>query len=472
MADKKKFLMIIPNQRWCAGDEWSIHPYGICVMIPLIKDMCHVELLDANVDNLSVEEAEARIGHFAPDLVGVSVLSDSHRESGFLACEAAKRVCPNVITIMGGVFVTTRPERAMSCSAVDYGVIGEGEYVLPKLVSFILGHTSSLPEQGIVFRNNGRLEIRPQTQFIENLDELPLPDYSVLDFSKYSMEFRKEVSAPRAIPYGKMVTSRGCPVGCCFCEVEYIAGKTIRSMSPERVITEIQWLIDSYGIRWLEFLDDQLLGKVNRFKTILRMMIERDWDLQWSAHNVSVFFLDEEILDLMKASKCLFTSLAIESGSERVLREIIRKPVKLDHARRMADYARKIGLDTCGLFVIGFPGETWDEIRQTIKLAEDIGFDYVKINIAAPFQGTKLYDLAKETNSFIPGLDLDRVGWGEAVISTDEFTADQLRILRAMEWDRINFGTAEKRENIARMMSIPLEELQRIRRKTINLHLS
>ncbi len=238
------------------------------------------------------------------------------------------------------------------------------------------------------------------------------------------------------------------------------------------MIEEIQYLIDNFGIKSVEFEDDNLLGNVPRAKQLFKRMAEMNWDLVWNALNVSVFFLDEEMLDLMKAAKCQYLSLAVESGSPRVLKEIVHKPVKLDRAKRMADYARKIGLDTTSLFIIGFPGETWDEVRQTIKFAEDIGTDYVKINVATAFPGTKLYDLAISQNAIDPSFDDDSIEWGRGGITTEEFTSDQLRILRAMEWERINFATEQKRRKLAQMMRVSPEELDTIRKRTVDLKLA
>lgn len=472
MQRKPKVLMLLPNQRWSKRRaEWTIHPYGLCVILAILKDFCDIAFLDAHVDDLTPEACGEILRELAPDVVGVSVLSDTYREAGFKACDIAKEYVPKAATIMGGVFVTTRPKKAMGHPTVDYGVMGEGEYIMPEIVRYIMGQRDTLPEEGVVFRKDGELVIRPQKTFITDLDALPFPDYSVLDFTKYSTTFYKEPSAPRALPYGKMVTSRGCPVGCVFCEVEHIAGKKVRAMSPERVMAEVRWLVDTYGIRSIEFLDDQLIGNVRRFRRLLELLIEADLDLVWCAHNVSVFYLNEEILDLMRKAKCVYTSLAVESASPRVLKDIVGKPVKLEHAKRMASYARKIGFESCGLFVIGFPGETWDEIRATIQFASELEVDYVKLNIAAPFEGTRLHKLAVETGAIRPDFDMDEVEWGRGVMSTSEFTADQLLILRAFEYDRINFGTPERRERLARMMGMTMDEQTAMRRRTIDLKL-
>jgi radical SAM superfamily enzyme YgiQ (UPF0313 family) len=286
--------------------------------------------------------------------------------------------------------------------------------------------------------------------------------------SDYTSCYRKSVDAPRALPFGKIITSRGCPIGCIFCQVENIAGKKTRVKSVERVIDEIQHLIDDYRIRALEFEDDNLIGDTARAKKLFKTMGEKNWDLVWNAMNISAFSLDIEMLELMKASKCQYLSIAVESGSPRVLKEIIHKPVDLEHARNMIAHARSLGIDTTALFVIGFPGETWDEIRQTIDFAAEINADYIKINIATAFPGTKLHTLALATGSIDPGFDYDSITWGKAGISTNEFAASQLTMLRILEWDRINFSSKVKKDKIAKMMNITSAELDEIRRNTIN----
>ena len=263
-----RIQLVIPNQRWSQNMEWSIHPYAACSLIAMIKNEYEVGFLDANVENLTVQEAEKRIADFNPDILGVSVLANAYKSSAFKICEITKKLNPETVTVIGGVFVTTRPDIALSSPYVDYGIMGEGEYVFPELIKFILGSKEIPPSSGIILRKGTKLSINPQKEFIKDLDALPLPDYSLLDYSKYSMNFRKSVDAPRALPYGKIMTSRGCPIGCIFCQVEYISGKKTRYKSVDHVIEEIQFLIDNFGIRALEFEDDNLLGNVPRAKKL------------------------------------------------------------------------------------------------------------------------------------------------------------------------------------------------------------
>jgi len=149
------------------------------------------------------------------------------------------------------------------------------------------------------------------------------------------------------------------------------------------------------------------------------------------------------------------------------LKNIIQKPVNYEHARKMVQVAQKRGIFVSANFIIGFPTETWSEIRETVKFAEDLNADYIKIFNAIPLRNTRLWDLCIKENAFKTGFDWNKISWNVGQIESDEFTADDLCILRAYEWDRINFSSTEKCVKIAQMMQISTEELQQIRRETL-----
>jgi len=247
------------------------------------------------------------------------------------------------------------------------------------------------------------------------------------------------------LPYAKMVTSRGCPIGCTFCQVEAISGKNTRYQSAGRVVDEMEWLVRDYGIKAIEFLDDNFLGRRSRSREIFAEMIRRRLPVVWNAMNVSAFYLSEELLELMRQAGCQYVSIAVESGVPRVLQEIIRKPIDLDHVARLVAKARALGMDTSTLWVIGSPGETWDEILTTLKVAEAIDAHYVKINMATPYPGTKLFEMAVAGGYLPADFSFNDLAWGQATFSTEAFAAAELTILRAFEWDRINFSTAARR---------------------------
>lgn len=461
-------MLVIPNQRWFRREAyWHLHPYALALLAAMLdRTKYEVRIVDANIDNFTEDQFENVVRDWMPDLVGASVLANEFGITGDITAQCVKRASPGTITVIGGVYPTTRPKDAIRNPAVDYVVIGEGEYVFPQLLSY-LWEGGDRPFLGLAYRENGRTVIQERSPFVEPLDDLPYPAFDLTDYQRYANEsFKHVVDAPKALPYAKMITSRGCPIGCTFCQVEVISGKITRYQSAKRVVDEMEFLIEKYGIKAIDFLDDNFLGHKGRSREIFREMITRKVPVVWNAANVSSWFLNDEILQLMRDSGCQYVSIAVESGVERVLKNIIKKPVKLPHVKSMVEKIRSLGMDSTTLWVIGSPGETWDEIRETIRVAEWMDADYTKINVATPYPGTELFDMAVHGGYLSPEFDFDDLSWGQATISTEEFSSTELTVLRAFEWDRINFTKPEKRNRIARMMRISPEDLENTRRQT------
>jgi len=419
---------------------------------------------------MEISEAEftKALDRLNPHVVGITVLMDQYAPAGHRTAKIVKEYDSEIKVIMGGVYATMNSEQAMSDPNVDYIVIGEGEYVFRDLLGYFMGK-NPIPQKGISYRSNGEVINGGHSNFIEELDVLPLPAYHLIDFEKYAdTASRRSVDSPRKFPYARIFSSRGCPVGCVFCQVELISGKMFRPRSAQNVLGEIQWLKEKYGIKSLIFDDDNMLIDRRRAVEIFQGMVDRNLAMPWVAIAVATFRLDEELIELMRASGCTYLDVAPESGCERVLKEIIKKPVNLEYAKRMVAKARKEGIYVTANFVIGFPTETWDEIRQTIRFAEELDADYVKVFNAVPLPQTKLEALCQKEKSFKKGFKQSDIWWNSGQIETKDFSAGDLTILRAYEWDRINFASAEKRQRTAEMMGITEEELLEIRRKTLN----
>jgi len=415
----------------------------------MIEDIAEVEIIDAYKDDLSEKEFSNRIRGF--DIVGITVLFDQYALSGHKAAKIAKK--QKAIVVMGGVYATTNREKVMEDENIDYIIVGEGEYMFRYLVNHLV--------DGVQFPKGALIASR-----ITDLDNLPLPAYHLLDMDKYTNSAeRKSVDTPSPLPYARIMTSRGCPYGCAFCQVESIMGKDFRPRNVSGVLDEIQWLKETYGIKSLIFDDDNLLYDRERAVALFQGMIDRGLAMPWCSLAVAVFKMDKELVNLMKASGCRYLAVAIESGTNRVLKEIIRKPVNFDHAREMIKAIKEAGIYLAANFIVGFPTETWEEIRQTIKYAEEIDVDYIKLFHAVPLPHTKLWDLCeKEGVSNGNG----KFKWSKGNIETSEFTANDLTVLRAYEWDRINFSDPAKRQRTCEIMGVTEEELNDIRRGTLN----
>ncbi|MFH1148459.1 MAG: radical SAM protein [Pseudomonadota bacterium] len=470
MEPTLRLALVVPNYRWVDNDKsvfWHIMPYNLCMLAAMVEDLCEVEIVDAYVDDMDQDRFMTVLKDMNPDLVGITVMMDQFAPAAHVAAGLVKSINPAVRVIMGGVYATVNPDLAMQNTNVDYTVVGEGEYVLRALVGHFLGK-NPMPARGICYREGGSVKDTGRADFIEDLDALPLPAYHLIDFTKYSNNApRKSVDAPRALPYAWVLTSRGCPIGCAFCQVEKISGRKFRPRSAENLLREIAWLKDTYGIRSIVFADDNLYTDKERAKEIFRGLIDRKLAMPWVSPGTAVFRLDEEMLDLMRASGCEFICIAIESGTDRVLKEIIRKPVDYEYAKKMVKAAKVRGIYVAANFIVGFPTETWEEIRQTIRFAEELDVDYMKLFHAIPLRHTRLWDLCVKEGALKEGFDPSNIRWSTGQVKGKEFNPHDLTILRAYEWDRINFSTPAKRQRTAEMMHVSEEELWQIRRETL-----
>lgn len=468
--NRLKVTLVVPNFKWANWDVntlWHYIPYNLCLLAAMVEDLCDVTILDANQSDMTEADFKNAIKEQAPDVVGITVLMDQYAFAGHKIATLTKSVNKDVCVVMGGVYATMNPEEVIKDNNIDYVVIGEGEYVFRDMVQYFSGN-GDLPKKGLCYRSGGEIINTGHSDFVKDLDKIPLPAYHLIDFEKYANSaHRKSVDSPEVYPYARILTSRGCPIGCVFCQVESIMGKKFRVRSAENVLDEIQFLKDRYNIKSFIIDDDNLFIDKKRSKAFFQGLIDRNLVMPWLPIAVAVFMLDEETLILMRKSGCTYIDIAIESGSQRVLKEVIKKPVKFDYAKEMIKIAQREGIYVAANFVIGFPTETWEEIRETIKFAEDSGIDYMKLFVAIPLKNTRLWDLCIEEDAFKKGYSENEKKWSTGQIETEHFSADDLTILRAYEWERINFSDPQKRKRTAQRMGMTEMELLEIRRKTL-----
>ena len=471
MREIHNIVLIVPNFRWRDIDSityWHFVPYNLCMIAAMIESDYNVTIIDANLNNYSHQAFQKIISEHQPDLVGITVLMDHYGITGHIAAQLVKELNQNVKVVIGGVYASTNEEYVMRDEHIDLLIAGEGEYAFRDLLEYLNGERDRMPK-GIWYRDNGQIIPGGRTDLIEKLDLLPFPAYHLIDFKRYSTHIeRNSVDRPPSMPYAWIFTSRGCKLNCAFCQVKYIAGSRFRGRSAENVLAEIRWLKDEYGISSFLIFDDNFFTDRERVKKILQGLIDGDYRLKWKIGAAALFYLDEEILILMKRSGCEYIDIAIESGCERVLKDIIHKPVRKEKVIEIVKIVKELGIFIAANFIIGFPGETWDEIRETLKFAEDVDVDYAKIFFPVPLPHTQVYKAAEDLNSLPANYDSKNNDWKHAIIQTDQFSRRDISILRAYEWDRINFTKPSKREKIAEIMQISGEELLMIRRNTLN----
>lgn len=469
---KTKVLLVVPNYLWGGRSNentlWHYIPYNLCLLAAVLEqqDVYDISIYDCFKNNSTPEEFEAIIRKEKPDIVGFSILMDFYGDSAHIAASIVKKIAPSIITIVGGVYATANPNKVMQDDNIDYIVVGEGEVALTELIAKLRDDDRCPPyPKGVWYRHDKTIVDGGHSDLITDLDKYPYPAYHLIDYDAYSHHAeRKSLEGPPEYPYARILTSRGCPFNCCFCQVNRIQGRSFRPRSADNVLGEIDWLIKDYGVRSIIFDDDNLLTDRKRAAAIFEGLCK--YDIKWKMIATAAFLLDDELIELMARSGCIYLDIAIESGCERILNEIIDKPLKLDKALAVIKKLKEVGIYVAANFVVGFPGETWEEIRSSIAFAERCGADYIKIFNAVPLPGTRLYDMAVEQNALVADYDSANVNWRNGAIETGEFSARDLTILRLYEWDRINFSTPSKIKRTADMMGISVSEMNEIRKRS------
>jgi len=446
---------------------------AIGLLIPILRQYgLEIEVLEANIDNLTREQVKERIRAFNPDIVGISNMSLEYWRQAHLSAKLVKEVDEDIVTVMGGVHPTTMPERVMEDINIDYIILSEGERRLPQFLDILQSENIDFSEMnGVGYREDGKLIIKKPEGWIHDLDSFPLPDYSLFSWEKVMNFKQKSVVGlgTRRTPVGLILTSRGCNFKCCFCAGWLMWGRKTRLRSAKSVLQEIDMLVRDYGVKELIFTDDEMYADRKRCVEIFEELKKRKYDLIWKNANLPAWKMDYDLIKLMKESGCYQITISPESGSDRVLKEIIHKPGKKDYCKNVAKWCRELDIELEADFVIGFPGERWEEIRQTTNFAEELDADAVKFAIATPFPGTELFERAVKGGYLPKDFEFYRdeaLGFAHGVIETEEFTIKELEMLRCFEWDRINFKTPEKKQRYAKMNAMTMEELEEFRKNT------
>lgn len=385
---------------------------------------------------LSDTDIAKHIKDFDPDIVGVSaVLSIKYRDAKNV-CRIAKEVNPNIITIMGGAHPTSNIN-VLDDPNLDYIVGGEGDYSCLELIQYLEGKRDISTLDGIGMKIDGKIKVIPKTKFIQNLDELPFPARHLLPIEKYWKVNLPHGESTRT-PWTSIVTSRGCPGSCFYCSAHMLWGRRYRSRSVENVLREIKMLIDTYGIRELLIEDDNFTFDKARTGGILDRIIKNGWDLTWTTPNgTAIFALDAELLRKIKQSGCTSLTIAVESGSQRILSNIVRKPLNLDRVEKIAREAKEAGLKLKAFYMIGIPGETKEEMDATLAVARRIKADWSCFSIATPLPGTEMYEVCRR-KGYVKDIDMTDIEYTTARIRTEEFDEDYVN-QKWQEANNINF---------------------------------
>ncbi len=454
----RKILLIFPPSTVKAGGlRHCAPPLGIAYLGAVLRKNYQGKLLDATAEGyenledlgtelvkygLSYQEIKNRISDYAPDLVGITCLYSTQYPSVRSICQLVKEISSEIITVIGGYHPTFLARECLKREgSIDFIALGEGENTLQDLLKQIELGKDLTQVKGIAFRQGDKLRINPQTNYIENLDELPFPARDLLPMEKYfSINIPMSVTSKHRL-CTPVLTSRGCTARCIFCPSPNFWGHHFRARSAENVLKELELLIKDYQIREIQFQDDNLILDKKRATEIFQGMIDRKLKLQWNTPNgIALWKLDEQLLKLMKASGCYELTLAIESGDQEVLSKIVKKPLNLKNVEKLTRIIKKLGIETNSFFIVGFPGETKEQIRRTFEFAKRLKLDCSYFFIANPNPGSRLYEICKEKGYIGEGFEFETIDYFKSNYETSEFTSQELEELRNREYIKFNLS--------------------------------
>jgi radical SAM superfamily enzyme YgiQ (UPF0313 family) len=323
------------------------------------------------------KEVEKVIASVNPDIVGISIWT-TYAASAFHVAKLCKEANPACVVVMGGPHATAKGEEILKISSdVDYVVRGEGEVTMLELLRQISSGRKSISSiAGLSFRNKDTIVHNLPRDATKDLGLFRFPDRSLLmNEHKYTSE-----------DMGLIMSSRGCPFACSYCATHR---RTVSYRPIDHVVDEIKLVKEEYGTTLFSFKDDSFTVNKKRVEQFCDKLIADKLRINWEC-NTRVDLIDESLLVKMKKAGCNNIKVGIESGSERILKKM-NKGITQDQVRIAAKMFRKVGIHWTGYFMMGVPGETVDEIYQTLNFMYEIQPDFASISVYEPFPGTPMF---------------------------------------------------------------------------------
>jgi len=390
------------------------------------------------VYGLSAGEIRRRIETFRPDAIALSCLFSTLEKRMLMVARIAKEVDPDIVVFCGGPHVSAFYGRLAQDPAVDYCILGEGERIAVDLLAALNAGAGLERIGGLCYRRDGQVVVQPRGPYIENLDEIPYPARHLVDQEIYFRIGRTQglrLDGEQRLRLTQMTTSRGCPFQCTYCGKSVTWGKGYRTRSAKNVLDEMEHLISAYGIQRFAFQDDNFTADMKRAAEIFDGIVERKLNITWEAHNgLGVNFLNDELLEKMKASGCVSFTIAVESANDATLRRV-RKPNYIKTAPPVVRKAKELGIEVRGFFMIGFPGESLEEVRRTVEYARQLNLAVTAFALVTPLPGTVLYRECVEAGMIDEAtVDFEDFSFGAFDLQLSRVPVDQLKAIRKIEW--------------------------------------
>lgn len=375
--------------------EWLIRfiynhnvPLGLAYLAAYLRQAGHeVRVFDPEPSGMPLELMWQKVENFRPDVVGVTSVTPNFMAARGLAMEAKRRL--GCLVVMGGPHANALPHSTLQGTpGLDAVIMGEGEIPMLAMAAEFdaRGKVDFNKIPGAAFFEAWKYRETPRPALISALDSLPYPARDQFDLRLYYRHrffFGGKKSAT-------VLTSRGCPGQCTFC-ANICMGRKFRAHSPERVVAELEHLVEKYGIRHFQIYDDCFTADPKRVSAICDLILAKKLKITWGAFGRVNTLLDEALIMKMKRAGCEHILLGTESGSQRIL-DLMKKGTTLAMAEKCCALLRKHGIIYSNSFIIGGEGETEATVMETISFAKKLKADLVNFVILIPFPGTQVFE--------------------------------------------------------------------------------
>lgn len=319
-----------------------------------------------------------------PDWVCITCLSAYFEEVKSLSLKIKEM---GFKVVIGGVHPTFMPYMTLVETKADYVICGEGEIVIPKLL--LQGNNQGL--KGVYSLNELKDENTPfeKAERVNNLDDLPFPDWEQMQPATYPHAPMGMVA--KSYPLAVMMSSRGCPYGCVYCAGSNFYDRKVRFRSAENVVAEMKLLKEKYGVKEIQFMDDNLILKREHAVDICNLILKEKLDVIWSCPNgIRADSLDYELASLMKKAGCYLVTIGVESANPQILKNI-NKGETIETIEKAIKAAHKAGLIINGAFVLALPGDTMETMRETIDFAKRMPLDRAFFTLMDVLPGCEIW---------------------------------------------------------------------------------
>ena len=355
-----------------------------------------------------------------PAFIGFSCTTSSFLD-GIRIAQMARQAVPGIKTVFGGPHVSALKEQLFpNYSALDISVIGEGEQTMAELMA--MGHDDIDAVQGIIHRKGTDSCFTGFREKAIELDDLPFPAYEKL--AGFPHSYMLPIFNYPKTPNTSCISSRGCPYSCSYCD-RSVFRRSFRYNSATYLYEHLRYLSERFGIRHINFYDDQFTFNRQRVEEFTGMMIDRPLGMTFNCA-VRAEHIDPELLTRMKSAGCWMMSLGIETGDEELLAQH-RQNADLDHLAQKIRMIKDAGLRTKGLLMMGLPGENEESIRRSMKYVFSLPIDDFNLAKFTPFPGSPIYENIRELGEFDE--DWEKMDCMNFLFVTKGLTRERLEVL-------------------------------------------